>query len=289
MIGNNACGSRALAYGRTADNVEARDVLRRRPTRGSGPTLSPASPRATSAPSAHGSVASPGRFRATRWNSSFRRTDVARPAPGGKRGNARRGDGGDRSPRGRSTGAGARGARLPTMAEAADAVPVLLAAAPSPVKVSTADHPLRPEPARPAAGRLALRRGHRRHVGRGFRGSGVGPPGRSAGPAVVDVEEQQALWRIREDGAGLATRPLTRPAMPVGGRRGPASGSAPTCATSRRCSASTAWTGRRTDTSATGVSTSASTSRSRRAADGPATGGSSRSGAARCPVRRIVG
>ena len=27
MIGNNACGSRALAYGRTADNVSSLDVL----------------------------------------------------------------------------------------------------------------------------------------------------------------------------------------------------------------------------------------------------------------------
>ncbi len=27
MIGNNACGSRALAYGRTADNVRALDLL----------------------------------------------------------------------------------------------------------------------------------------------------------------------------------------------------------------------------------------------------------------------
>ena len=27
MIGNNACGSRALGYGRTVDNVEAMTVL----------------------------------------------------------------------------------------------------------------------------------------------------------------------------------------------------------------------------------------------------------------------
>ena len=57
---------------------------------------------------------------------------------------------------------------------------------------------------------------------------------------VTDPAEAAALWRIREDGAGLAGAHQRRPpgARRLGGRRRPAGrGSAPTCATSTRCCA----------------------------------------------------
>ena len=63
----------------------------------------------------------------------------------------------------------------------------------------------------PAGRRLAVRRDRRRRrrLGRGPAGRGAGalePPGRHR------RAEQAALWRIREDGAGLAARSLSTPA-----------------------------------------------------------------------------
>ena len=51
---------------------------------------------------------------------------------------------------------------------------------------------------------------------------------------MTDPAEAAALWRIREDGAGLAARSLTAAGvLRLGGRRGAArTGWAPTCATS---------------------------------------------------------
>ena len=77
MIGNNACGSRALGYGRTSDNVVGLDVVTgagqrlrldgtaagRHPRRPAPPGRAASSPR--SAPS---SAASAARCRATRWS-----------------------------------------------------------------------------------------------------------------------------------------------------------------------------------------------------------------------------
>ena len=75
MIGNNACGSRALGYGRTVDNVwRPRRRLRRpgagdvrRPARGARPT-------STSRTSARRSAGSAARSAATRWSTCCRRT-----------------------------------------------------------------------------------------------------------------------------------------------------------------------------------------------------------------------
>ena len=59
---------------------------------------------------------------------------------------------------------------------------------------------------------------------------------------VTDAGRAAALWRIREDGAGLAGRAADAGRRTPAGRTPPSrpSGSAPTCATSRRCWASTA-------------------------------------------------
>ena len=96
MIGNNACGSRALGYGRTADNVVGlRRRVRRPASRSSGgvaadalSALVDAAPRRTSAPTF-------GRFTpagaaATRSSTCCPRTAAARPVPGRLGGHARR-------------------------------------------------------------------------------------------------------------------------------------------------------------------------------------------------------
>ena len=83
MIGNNACGSRALGYGRTSDNVEGPGCSPQR-ARCSGPTpLHPPSPtpsagwsRPTWRRSAPASAGSPARSRATRSSTSCPRTDA---------------------------------------------------------------------------------------------------------------------------------------------------------------------------------------------------------------------
>lgn len=89
---------------------------------------------------------------------------------------------------------------------------------------------------------------------------------------VTDPEAQRALWRIREDAAGTATR------MPGGGwpgRDGRTArcrrpGWARTCGSSARCWRSTGCTGRRTGTSARDASTYGSTSTSSRRTAWPA-------------------
>ncbi len=97
-IGNNACGSRALRYGRSADNVVALDVLtgtgaavHRRPVRqGRARRAAPARPRcsracapwsaATWPRSGPSSAGSPGRCPATRWSTCCRRTSSTWPS-----------------------------------------------------------------------------------------------------------------------------------------------------------------------------------------------------------------
>ena len=70
-------------------------------------------------------------------------------------------------------------------------------------------------PELPDGRRLAVRRGHRRRPRR-RRGRLPREVARTAGVPhriVTDIAEQLALWRIREDGAGLAARSLSRPAQ----------------------------------------------------------------------------
>ncbi len=93
MIGNNACGPRALGYGRTADNVLGLDVItgyrraaqsgRARPARRRLPHLEGtggAGAGATWASSAPSSAASPARCRATVWSTCCPSTASTWPA-----------------------------------------------------------------------------------------------------------------------------------------------------------------------------------------------------------------
>ena len=258
MIGNNACGPHAVAYGRTADNVAgARPCVD-----GDGPAIRTPGRACSRSPALDALVAvanlgrDPHRVRPVRPPGLRLLAGApaarARPRPGqgaGRhRGHARR------SISSATVAAGPdRPARLlvvlgyPDMPTAADAVPALLAHAP------------------------ARHRGHGRPAGRrGRAGQGAAavpdlPPG--AGWLIVEVGGDDAgrgarpraragratpaplrfgrarrpgrrgrMWQIRADGAGLAGR------TPAGGRPGPAGrtprcrrrGSARTCASSRR-------------------------------------------------------
>ena len=231
MIGNNACGSRALGYGRTADNVEALTVLLAdgsvsRSVKLGAPT---AQPRAAAVMhelvDKHlGTVRTEfGRFGRQVSGYSFehllpeggRRLDRFLVGTEGTLGvvldatvrlveDARAGAGRARLPddgrrRGRRTcAAGADGhwsrARASTSASRGQ---------------------VRGHPELPDGRRLALRRGHRGRRGRGRvagRGRWRPRPACRTGSST-DTLEQLALWRIREDGAGLAARSLTRPAQ----------------------------------------------------------------------------
>ena len=299
MIGNNACGSRALGYGRTVDNVvglECSPLAGERLALGGVPTASPLldrldalvdePPRARSAPSSAGSA---GRSPATPWSTCCPSTAATSTASW----SAREGTLGVVARGHRPAGRG-RAARAlavlgyPTMFEAADAVPALL---------------------RPPAGRLrgpglagsstwSARRGAVPDLPRGAgwlfaevtgadagRGRGARPPRSAADAGAVDVPRGH---RRRRDGRAVADpRGRRRAGRPHAwtGRRSPAgrtprsrrSGSAPTCATSTRCCARPASTACPTATSATAACTCASTSRSTRARRaGAASGRSSR-------------
>ena len=82
---------------------------------------------------------------------------------------------------------------------------------------------------------------------------------------VTDIAEQLALWRIREDGAGLAARSLSRPAQAgLGGRRRAARAAGRLPARLRRAAQADArWRVFPTATSATAACTCGSTSSSR--------------------------
>ena len=228
MIGNNACGSRALGYGRTVDNVEALTVLL-----------------------ADGSVArlSPGGFEPSRNHINALHTLVDNHlelvrTEFGRFGRQVSGysfehllpENGRRFDRFLVGTEGTLGVVLdatvrlvedapfralavlgyPTMADAADAVPALL------------EHPLvacegldqriagmvQRRPELPDGGgwlfaevTAATEEEAQTVAAAVARTAGV--PHR----IVTDIPEQLALWRIREDGAGLAARSLSRPAQ----------------------------------------------------------------------------
>jgi FAD/FMN-containing dehydrogenase/Fe-S oxidoreductase len=225
MIGNNACGSRALGYGRTVDNVEALTVLL-----ADGTVVS-------AAPTAGQPVDTP------LLELVNRHLDVVR-TEFGRFGRQVSGysfehllpENGRRLDRFLVGSEGTLGVVLdatvrlvedapfralavlgyPTMADAADAVPALL------------EHPLvacegldtriadmvtgRPELPAGAGWLFAEVTGATAQQAQALalevaRTAGV--PHR----IVTDIPEQLALWRIREDGAGLAARSLSRPAQ----------------------------------------------------------------------------
>ncbi len=231
MIGNNACGSRALGYGRTADNVEALTVL-----------LADGTVVAAGSNGAHDTSSSDDPV--TRLHALVdRHLDVVR-TEFGRFGRQVSGysfehllpENGRRLDRFLVGTEGTLGVVLdatvrlvedapfralavlgyPTMADAADAVPDLLR------HRLVACEGLDTRIADMVSGRPAL------PEGRGWlfaevtgdteaevrsRAAEVAATAGVPHRIVTDVAEQLALWRIREDGAGLAARSLTRPAQ----------------------------------------------------------------------------
>ena len=103
-------------------------------------------------------------------------------------------------------------------------------------------------PAAAAGRRLDVRRARRRRPGRRT-ASGRCAAGRRRGPSTAssstDPVQALALWKIREDGAGLAGVSLDQPGVPrLGGRCGAAGAAGrATCATSTHCWPSTGFDG----------------------------------------------
>ncbi len=226
MIGNNACGSRALGYGRTVDNVQALTVLLADGSvvsSGRDPQTAPAVEQLNALVDEHlGTVRTEfGRFGRQVSGYSFeqllperdRRFDRFLVGTEGTLGVVL-----DATIR-LVEDAPARALAVlgyPSMAEAADAVPALL------------EHPV--VACEGLDQRIAgLVRSHPElPAGAGWLFAEV--TGATAGEAeakaqavartagvphriVTDTAEQLALWRIREDGAGLAARSLSRPAQ----------------------------------------------------------------------------
>ncbi len=256
MIGNNACGSRALGYGRTSDNVVSLDAA----YAADGDVPGALGRRwwpATSRTCGRASAGSPGRSAATP-RAPAARAPVRRPVPGRLGGHPRRWC----SARPCGWCRTSRSASLvvlgyPSMPEAADAVPALLAAA-----VESGSGPSAggarlvacegldarivdlvrgrggsvPEPA--ARLGMALRGGRRarRALARSVAGRRLGGAGPTGG--VGSAAEAAALWRIREDGAGLAARsPEPAGVLRLGGRRRPARAARRLAARLRRAAA----------------------------------------------------
>jgi FAD/FMN-containing dehydrogenase/Fe-S oxidoreductase len=220
MIGNNACGSRALAYGRTVDNVEALTVLL---ADGSVVSTGTAPAALTSLVEEHlGTVRTEfGRFGRQVSGYSF---EHLLPEKGHRFDRFLVGTEGtlgvvlDATVR-LVEDAPARALAVlgyPTMAEAADAVPALL------------EHPLvacegldqrianmvTGHPELPAGnGWLFAEVTGADEAEAEAKARAVAETAGVAHRIVTDVVEQLALWRIREDGAGLAARSLSRPAQ----------------------------------------------------------------------------
>ncbi len=242
MIGNNACGSRALGYGRTVDNVEALTVLL---ADGSVVAASsrgfetPAYARSSTTEEQVSQLAALvdgqlevvrtefGRFGRQVSGYSFehllpengRRFDRFLVGTEGTLGVVL-----DATVR-LVEDAPARALAVlgyPTMADAADAVPALLAAARSAGEGLVALEGLDQRIANMVKNHPELPDGGGWLFAEVTAGSGeeagalAHEVARAAGVPhriVTDTLEQLALWRIREDGAGLAARSLSRPAQ----------------------------------------------------------------------------
>jgi FAD/FMN-containing dehydrogenase/Fe-S oxidoreductase len=240
MIGNNACGSRALGYGRTVDNVEAMTVLL------ADGRVVRASARGVETVPATGTGGAP-----TAGSSSIddlddlvdRHLDVVR-TEFGRFGRQVSGysfehllpENGRRLDRFLVGTEGTLGVVLdatvrlvedapfralavlgfPTMADAADAVPALLRhplVACEGLDTRIADM-VTGRPDLPAGrgwlfAEVTGATAEEAHARAAEVAATAGVPHR----VVTDIHEQLALWRIREDGAGLAARSLTRPAQ----------------------------------------------------------------------------
>jgi FAD/FMN-containing dehydrogenase/Fe-S oxidoreductase len=216
MIGNNACGSRALAYGRTVDNVESLTVLL---ADGSVVTTSDA---LTDLVDAHLALVRTefGRFGRQVSGYSF---EHLLPE------NGRRFDRflvGTEGTLGIVLEATVRLVEdapyralavlgYPSMADAADAVVPLLAhdlvaceGLDDRIASLVPGHPELPA----GAGWLFAEVTASTAAEAAARARAVAEVAGVPGRVVTDAAEQAALWRIREDGAGLAARSLSRPA-----------------------------------------------------------------------------
>lgn len=211
MIGNNACGSRALGYGRTADNVLGLDVAY-------GPGAADVEAGLSALVDQHLAHIRTSFGRFTRQVSGY---SLEHLLPENGRSVERFLVGSE------GTLAVVRSATVrlveddpdrhlvvlgyPTMAEAADAVPALLAVAPSMTACEGLDSRIVDlVPGAPAlprgAGWLFV------EVPAAETAAVVAAAGALEHRLVEDPREAAALWRIREDGAGLAARSLSRPA-----------------------------------------------------------------------------
>jgi len=230
MIGNNACGSRALGYGRTVDNIEALTVVWGTGEVATYDASAPSGPAATAllgiadADLAHLRTGF-GRF--GRQVSGYSLEHLL-PERGRRIDRFLAGTEGTLATILEATVrlvADEPGRLLlvlgyPTMHEAADAVPALLAAAPGRLIACEGMDARIVELVRARGGAVPeLPRGG------GWLMAEVAGPGapdlverlRAAGGAletrlVTDTAEAATLWRIREDGAGLAGRSLPTPA-----------------------------------------------------------------------------
>ena len=237
MIGNNACGSRALGYGRTVDNVVAPRGARPRPAAGRaaaarGARLDGAGRRATSAHDPHRvrPVHPPGLRLLARAPAARERPRRSTGSSSAPRARSRS------SPRRRSGSSSDAPVRVlavlgyPSMADAADAVPALLAhRAASPARgwthrivdlVGARAAPSCPRGAGGCSSRSPARRAAEavaRARTRGGRQRRARPPGRHrrrrAGGAVADPRGRRR--------AGGPRDPPARPRR-LGGRRGAA-------------------------------------------------------------------
>jgi FAD/FMN-containing dehydrogenase/Fe-S oxidoreductase len=226
MIGNNACGSRALAYGRTVDNVETMRVVF-----GNGEVTDFGAPSATADRLAAIGGANLGTIRTEfgRFGRQVSGYSMEHLLP-----ERRRVDRFLVGTEGSLATVLEATVRLvtdepnrlllvlgyPTMAEAADAVPALLAAAPGQliacegldariVELVKAKGTHVPELPKGGGWLFAEVAGE---DGREVADRLAAVSGALATRLVLDVREASALWRIREDGAGLAGRSLPTPA-----------------------------------------------------------------------------
>ncbi len=226
MIGNNACGSRALGYGRTVDNVEALTVLLADGSvvaASSGGLESPAAAKLHALVDEHlGTVRTEfGRFGRQVSGYSFehllperdRRFDRFLVGTEGTLGLVL-----DATVR-LVEDAPARALAVlgyATMADAADAVPALLEhplvaceGLDQRIAGMVDGHPELP----PGAGWLFAEVTGVDEAEAEARARAVAAAAGVPHRIVTDTLEQLALWRIREDGAGLAARSLSRPAQ----------------------------------------------------------------------------
>ncbi|TIC88203.1 FAD-binding oxidoreductase [Nocardioides sp. GY 10113] len=231
MIGNNACGSRALGYGRTADTLRAVDVLWGDRAAAPG-TVEERLRGLVAAELAHVRTTF-GRF--GRQVSGYSLEHLLPEAPGGGAGGMARFLAGTEGTLGlvrEATVALVPEAprRLlvlgyPSMAEAADAVPALLAAGGGALiacegldaRLADLVRARRAVPELPRGSGWLLVEYDAGPSSEPMSDTGLGARLVAAGAAlghreVTDAGEAAALWRIREDGAGLAARSLSRPA-----------------------------------------------------------------------------